>query len=90
MRKTDKINPTKYSGLFVAGVAFIALIGVVPAAQAGHLGNGGQQRIQAAVNGCLAMPHDKMMKDQNCKSQMALHPELFPAGSMASKNPPSP
>jgi hypothetical protein len=53
------------------------------------MGRGGQQRNQAAVNKCLAMPHDEMMKDQGCKSMMVLHPELFPAGTMPQQTTPS-
>jgi ABC-type histidine transport system ATPase subunit len=82
MRKTSRITR-------VAGIAFIALVGIAPAAQSGTMGNGGQQRNQAAVNRCLAMPHDKMMNDQGCKSFMVLHPELFPAGSLKPQNAPS-
>ena len=70
MRKMNRIA-------LVAGAAFIALVGITPLAHAGHLGNGAQQRIQAAVNTCLKMPHDKMVADQNCKSLMAQHPEMF-------------
>jgi hypothetical protein len=70
MRKTNRIK-------VAAGVTFIALIGITPLAHAGHLGNGAQQRIQAAVNNCLKMPHDKMVADQGCKSLMAQHPEMF-------------
>jgi len=75
----------KYSGLFVAGVAFIAVVAVAPVAQSGTMGNGSQQRNSVAVKKCLAMPHDKMMKDQECKTQMVVHPELFPGG-VAPKN----
>jgi hypothetical protein len=70
MRKINRIK-------FVASVAIIALFGIVPLAQAGTTGNGAAQRIQAAVNTCLAMPHDKMVADQGCKSLMAQHPEMF-------------
>ena len=76
-----KANPAKRSNVFMAGAALIALLGIIPAAQAGHLGNGGQQRTQAVVNRCLAMPHDQMMKDQGCTSTMKQHPELFTAGN---------
>ncbi len=65
---------------FVASVAIVALFGIVPLAQAGTMGNGAQQRIQAAANRCLAMPHDKMVADQYCKSLMAQHPEMFSGG----------
>ena len=75
MRKTDRIK-------LVAGTALIALVGIAPLAHAGTMGNGAQQRIQAVVNRCLAMPHDKMMSDQGCKSTMVQHPELFPGGSV--------
>ena len=70
MRKTIRIK-------VAAGAAFIALVGVTPLAHAGHMGNGAQQRIQAAVNTCLKMPHDKMVADQNCKSLITQHPEMF-------------
>ena len=60
----------------VVGVT-IALIGFVPVANAGSMGNGAQQRIAAAVNRCLAMPHDKMVANQYCKSLMTQHPEMF-------------
>ena len=82
MRETVTIKPAAYHRLFAAGVA---LLGIVPAAQAGHLGNGAQQRNQIGVNKCLAMPHDKMMGDQACKSMMTVHPELFPAGTVPPK-----
>lgn len=59
------------------GATFIAFFGITPLAHAGHLGNGAQQRIQAAVNTCLKMPHDKMVADQYCKSLMAQYPEMF-------------
>jgi hypothetical protein len=49
------------------------------------MGNGSQQRNAVAVNKCLAMPHDQMMKEQGCKTQMVVHPELFPRG-VAPKN----
>lgn len=64
--------------VFVAGAAFIALVSVSLHAQAGTMGNGAQQRIQAAVNTCLKMPHDKMVADSGCKSLMVQHPEMFP------------
>ena len=70
MRKTNKFA-------LAAGAAFIALVGIAPLAHAGHLGNGAQQRIQAAVNRCLAMPRNKMAGDQGCKSLMVQHPEMF-------------
>ena len=70
MRKTNGIK-------VAAGVAFIAVLGITPLAHAGHLGNGAQQRIQAAVNNCQKMPHDKMVADQYCKSLMIQHPEMF-------------
>ena len=75
-----KTDPAHRSRLFLAGTALIALLGTVAGAQAGHLGNGSQQRVQAVVNRCLAMPHDQMMKDQGCTSTMKQHPELFSAG----------
>jgi hypothetical protein len=86
MRKTSRINPAKR--VLFAGAAIIALAGIVPAAQAGHMGNGAQQRNMVTVNRCVAMPHDQMMKDQACKSMMTLHPELFPAGTVPPQNPP--
>jgi hypothetical protein len=43
MRKTDRLNPTKPNGLVMAGVAFIALVAIAPAAQAGTTGNGWSQ-----------------------------------------------
>ena len=89
MRKLDGINPTKCSSLFVAGLAFIGLVGITPLAHAGTVGNGAQQRIQAFVNQCLKMPHDKMVNDQGCKSMMAEHPELFPAGTVTPQTTPS-
>jgi hypothetical protein len=70
----------KSSGLFVAGVAFITVLIIAPMAQSGSMGNGSQQRNAVAVKNCLAMPHDKMMKDQGCKVLMTQHPELFPGG----------
>jgi hypothetical protein len=70
MRKTDRMT-------LVAAATFIALFGISPIAHAGTMGNGSQQRIAAAVNRCLAMPHDKMVADQGCKSLMAQHPEMF-------------
>ena len=70
MRKMNRIT-------LVAAASVIAFVSITPLAYAGHLGNGSQQRIQAAVNTCLAMPHDKMVADQNCKSLMAQHPEMF-------------
>ena len=70
MQKANRIK-------VAAGVTFIALIGSMPLAHAGHLGNGAQQRIQAAVNTCLKMPHDKMVADQYCTSLMTQHPEMF-------------
>ena len=73
MRKIDRIK-------LVAGTALIALVSVAPLAHAGTMGNGAQQRIAAAVNRCLAMPHDKMVSDQGCKSLMVQHPEMFSGG----------
>jgi hypothetical protein len=70
----------------VAGAAFIALVAITPLAHAGTMGNGSQQRNQAAVNRCMAMPHGQMMSDQGCKSMMAVHPELFPAGTVTPAN----
>ena len=51
MRKTVGVKPTTYHRRFAAG---IALISIVPAAQAGHMGSGAQQRNQIGVNKCLA------------------------------------
>jgi hypothetical protein len=79
MRKTDRIK-------LVAGTALIAVIGIAPLAHAGTMGNGSQQRNMIVVNKCLAMPHDKMMGDQGCKSMMAVHPELFPGGTVTPAN----
>jgi hypothetical protein len=79
MRKTDRIK-------LVAGATVIALVGVTPLAQAGTMGNGAQQRNMVTVNKCQAMPHDKMMNDQGCKSMMALHPELFSSGTGTQQN----
>ena len=69
MRKTNRIT--------FAATAIIALTAAAPLAHAGHLGNGAQQRIQAAANNCMKMPHDKMVADQYCKSLMVQHPEMF-------------
>jgi hypothetical protein len=65
-----------------ASVAFVALVGVGSQVYAGTMGNGAQQRNMVAVRKCLAMPHDQMMTDQGCKSMMAVHPELFPGGTV--------
>jgi hypothetical protein len=73
MRKPDRIK-------LAAGAAFIAVVGITPLAHAGTMRNGAQQRIQVAVNRCLAMPHDKMVSDQGCKSLMVQHPEMFSGG----------
>lgn len=70
MRKSNRFK-------VAAGLAFIATVGITPLAHAGHLGNGSQQRIQAAANTCQKMPHDKMMADPYCKSLMVQHPEMF-------------
>ncbi len=89
MLKTHNRTITaKYSSPAVAAAAFIALLGFGTQAQAGHLGNGAQQRNQVGVNKCLAMGHYRMMKDQACKTMMAVHPELFPAGSTKPQNTP--
>jgi len=76
----------KYSSIFVAGFAFIALVGVAPVAWSGSMGNGAAQRsaefAKSNAKTCLALPHDKMMKDQGCKSVMAQHPELFPSADV--------
>jgi len=89
MRKRDGIDPTKHNGFLVAGVAFVALVGIVSPAQSGTMGNGAKQRNQVGVNKCLAMPHDQMMNDQACKTMMAVHPDLFPAGTVKPKSAPS-
>ena len=70
MRITDRMT-------LVTASAFIALVGITPLAHAGSMGNGAQQRIQAAVNRCLALPHEKVVADQYCKSLMTQHPEMF-------------
>ena len=64
MRKLNRIK-------VVAGATFIAVLGITSLAHAGHLGNGAQQRIQAAANTCLKMPHDKMVADHPRQSQDA-------------------
>ena len=82
MEKSNGLSFARFSGGITAFVAFIALIGVSTSAYAGSMGNGAKQRNQAVVNRCLAMPHDKMMADQGCTSQMAVHPELWPPGTV--------
>ena len=49
MRKTDRIIRTNCCGCLVAGLAFIALVGVTPGAQAGTTGNGWSQPNPAAA-----------------------------------------
>lgn len=88
MSKTDRIHPATYSGFFAACVA-ATMLAAIPA-QGGSMGNGARQRNMVGVNKCLAMPHDKMMKDQACQSMMHVHPELFPAGSLKPRNPAQP
>ena len=79
MRKMNRITRT-------ATAALIALIGTTLLAEAGHMGNGAQQRIMAVVNRCKALPHDQMMHDQGCTSTMAQHPELFSGGTPTPAN----
>ena len=68
-------------GLVVAGAALVAAVGAGSFAHAGTMGNGGKQRAQAAVNRCEAMPHDKMMADQYCRSLLKTYPEMFTGGA---------
>jgi len=84
----NKITSGTGGRLAATGAAFTALLVTLPAAQAGTMGNGAAQRIMVQVRRCLGMSHDDMMKDQACKSMMAAHPELFPAGTAKPKSEP--
>ena len=47
----------KYSSIFVAGFAFIALVGVAPVAWSGSMGNGAAQRsAEFAKSNAKSMP----------------------------------
>ena len=83
--------------LIVAGVAFTALLGIVPA-QAGSMGNGAAQRNgivnpqtqtqaeqdQDVAKRCQAQPG--LMSSQMCKDAMARHPEMFGAKPNSAKH----
>jgi hypothetical protein len=81
----------KYSGLFVAGVVFIALAGIAPVAQSGTMGNGADQRngiaagpqTQATKDNAIAkrcQGQPQLMNSQMCKDAMARSSELFTGG----------
>jgi hypothetical protein len=81
------VRKTNMSGFFVAAVAFVALVGIVPVAQSGSMGNGAAQR-----NGTAGVPQSPAEKDlalakqcqekpqslsaQVCKNALARHPEI--------------
>lgn len=92
MRKADRINPPKYSGLFVVGAGALALLLYASPAWAGSSGPGWASRLNgntpaqqandtynrdlAAAKDC--QEHPQIMHTLlACRQAMARHPEMF-------------
>ena len=89
MRKTDRINPAKYSNVFVAGVGGLGLLLCASQVWAGTAGPGWAsrqgtpaQQTEAARNQDLTtakncQANEQFMQKGMCKNLKIRHPEMF-------------